>query len=78
MALDSRQVELAVLLEVVDLHPAHLAPAELVLRLSGDRNEGDELRNAIRELEGSGLLRCIGGTIGPTDAALHAVRLLTL
>jgi hypothetical protein len=78
MALDPKQVELAVLLEVIEVDPDHLTPAELVLRLSGERDKGEELRNAIRELKGSGLLRCVGDTIAPTDAALHAAALLTL
>jgi hypothetical protein len=37
MALDPKQVEVAVLLEVVELHPDHLTPDELVLRMSGER-----------------------------------------
>ena len=78
MALDPKQVELAVLLEVVELDPDHLTPDELVLRLSGQRDEEEELRNAIRGLEGSGLLRDIGDAVAPTDAALHAAALLTL
>jgi hypothetical protein len=78
MALDPKQVELAVLLEVVELHPNHLAPDELVLRLSGKRDEEEELRDAIRGLKGSGLFRDIEDVVAPTDAALHAAALLTL
>jgi hypothetical protein len=78
MALDPKQVELAVLLEVVELHPDHLTPGELVMKLSGERDEKEELRDAIRSLEDSGLLRCIGDAVAPTDAAVHATALLTL
>jgi hypothetical protein len=78
MALDPKQVELAVLLEVVELHPDHLTPAELVLRMSEGRDEEEELRGAIRELEGSGLLRCTENAIAPTAAAIRAAALLTL
>jgi hypothetical protein len=78
MALNPKQVELAVLLEVTELHPNHLTPAELVLRLSGERDEEKQLEDAIRELKSSGLLRCIGGAVAPTDAALRAAALLTL
>lgn len=78
MALDPKQVELAVLLVVTELHPDHLTPAELVLRMSGERDEEEELRDAIRGLRSSGLLWCIGDAVAPTDAALHATALLTL
>jgi hypothetical protein len=78
MSLDPRQVELAVLHEVIDLHPEHLTPAGLVLKMSGERDEEKEIREAIRELEGSGLLRSDDGVIAPTDAALRAHALFTL
>lgn len=77
MALNPRQVELAVLLEVIDL-PNHLTPAELILRLSGERNEEKQLEEAIRGLKTSDLLRCIGNTVAPTDAAVRAAELLML
>jgi hypothetical protein len=72
------QVELAVLMVVVELHPDHLTPSELVLKISGKRDEGAELADAIRELRGSGLLRFVGDVVAPTHAALQAVTLLTL
>lgn len=78
MALDPKQVELAVLHEVIELHPDHLTPTELILRMSGERDEDEELRHAIRELKGSGLLRYVGGVVAPTHAALRAHALLTL
>lgn len=78
MGLDPKQVELVVLLEVVELHPDHLPPDALILKLSGKRDEANELRDAIRGLEGSGLLRNSGNAVAPTDAALRAAALLTL
>lgn len=78
MALDPRQVELAVLNEIIDLHPDHLTPSELVLKMSGKRDEEAELREAIRELEGSGLIRYSEDAVTPTTAALRAHALLTL
>jgi hypothetical protein len=78
MALDPKQVELAVLLEVVELHPNHLTSAELVVKLSGERDEQEELKAAIRRLKDSGLLRGTGDVVAPTDAALRAAAILTL
>lgn len=75
VALDQKQVERAVLEEVIDLHPDHLTPSELVLKMSGERDEDEELRDAIRDLEGSGLVRRIGGVVAPTHAALRAATL---
>jgi hypothetical protein len=78
MALDPRQVEAAVLNEVIELHPDHLTPSELVSKLSGERDEEVELRDAIRELKNSGLVQYSGDAVAPTPAALHAHALLTL
>ena len=74
---DPERVELVVLQEIVDLHPDHLSPAELVLKLSGERDEAEEIREAIGELKASGLCRSIGEVVIPTHAALRAVALLT-
>lgn len=78
MPLDVAQVELAVLNEVIELHPDHLTPSELVLKMAGDRCEDEEIRDAIRELKGSSLLRYIGEVVAPTHAALRASALFTL
>lgn len=78
MALDPRQVELAVLHEVIELHPDHLTPSELVRRMSGERDEEAELRDAIRELKGSGLVQYSDDALAPTPAALRAHALLTI
>jgi hypothetical protein len=78
MPLDPRQIELAVLIEVIELHPDHLTPEELVLRLSGKRNEEEELNSAIRGLKDAGLLRDAGDAVAPTGAALCAAVLFML
>jgi hypothetical protein len=78
MALNPRQVELVVLLEVVELRPKHLTPGELVLRLSGKRDEGKQLEEAIRGLKNSDLLRCTEDAVAPTDAGVRTAELLTL
>lgn len=77
MSFDPMQVEVAVLLEVIALHPDHLlTTSELIRKMSGERDEDRELRDAIRELKGSGLLRSIGEVLAPTHAALRAHTLL--
>jgi hypothetical protein len=78
MALDPRQVEVAVLNEIIDLHPDHLTPSALVQKMTGGRDEEAELRDAIRELKSSDLVQCSGDALVPTPAALHAHALLTL
>ena len=78
MALDPRQVEAAVLNEIIDLHPNHLTPSALVLKMTGRRDEEAELKDAIRELKASGLVQYSDDTVAPTPAALHAHALLTL
>lgn len=78
MVLDPRQFEFVALIEIVELHPSHLTPDELISRLSGRRDEKKELTAAIRKLKGSGLLRYSGDAVAPTHAALHAAELFTL
>ncbi len=78
MALDPRQVELAVLLHVVELHPSHQTRSELVDEMSGGRDEGEQLRYAINALREFDLLQEDRGFIEATQAALHAVAILTL
>lgn len=79
MALDPRQVELAVLNQVIDFHPKHLESVELVRLMSGVRGEEREIERALFGLEGAGLLcREDDGRVTPTRAALHAQALFTL
>lgn len=61
-----------VLSRVLDLHPTHLSIPALVRDLEGS---GDAYERAIRDLTGAGLLRCPGGVVEPTEAALHSERL---
>lgn len=61
-----------VLSRILDLHPTHLPIPALVRDLEGS---GDTYERAIRDLTGAGLLRCPGGVVEPTEAALHFERL---
>lgn len=78
MSLDAKQIERAVLETIVGLHPDHLTPPELVLRVAGahDPSEKETILHAIRDLRRSGLLRYIGDVVVPTHAALRASALL--
>jgi hypothetical protein len=78
MSLDVKQIERAVLEMVVNLHPDHLTPSELVLKVAGDRDpsEGKAILRAVHDLRRSGLLRLIGDVVAPTHAALRAAALL--
>ena len=77
MPLDPWQVEAALLVEVIELAPEHLTPSQLVRHMSGKRDEGEELKAAIRGLKDVGFLKCIDGVVVPTRAAVHAHKLLT-
>jgi hypothetical protein len=59
----------AVLSHVLDLHPTHLPIPDLIRDLSEGSDEAYE--RAIRDLTSVGLLRCPGGVVEPTRAALH-------
>ncbi len=77
MSFDQQQVERGVLEVVIELHPDHLTLSELVLKMAGERDESEEIRHAIRDLKGCGLLRFTGEVVEPTHAALCAFALLT-
>ena len=77
MSFDQQQVERAVLEVVIELHPDHLTPSELVLKVAGERDESEEIRHAIHDLKGCGLFRFTGEVVEPTHAALRAFALLT-
>jgi hypothetical protein len=75
-------VEAALLAEVVDLHPARLTVHELSLKVAADphdRREIETITDGVRELRRCGLLRYRNDdeVVEPTQAALHAVELLT-
>jgi len=57
-----------VLSRALDLHPNHLPIPGLVKDLEGSDNAYER---AIRDLTGVGLLRCPGGIVEPTEAALR-------
>jgi hypothetical protein len=66
--------ESAVLLRVLDLHPAQLTLSELVRDVGGEVAEfrqRDAIERAVRELTGAGLLHRQGEFVLPTRAALR-------
>jgi hypothetical protein len=62
-----------VLSYVLDQHPVHPSIPALVRDLAEDASDAYE--RAIRDLTAAGLLRCPGGIVEPTEAALHFDRL---
>jgi len=58
---------------VLDQHPVHPSIPALVRDLAEDASDAYE--RAIRDLTGVGLLRCPGGIVYPTEAALRFERL---
>jgi hypothetical protein len=73
-------VEHGVLTTVLDLHPQHLTAQELVRKVAGDRDgsEGESIRQAIRDLRASQVLRYTGSVVEPTHAAVRTAELLAL
>jgi len=73
------QIERAVLEMVFELHPDQLTTDELVLKVAGHRDptEPNNIRDAIRDLISSGLLRNIDEVVAPTHAALRTAALLS-
>jgi hypothetical protein len=76
------ELERTVLTEVIELHPELLTIPELILRVARhpeDEATKERVRNAIRDLRRSGLLRYRGDdeVVEPTHAALRAFDLLT-
>jgi hypothetical protein len=68
-----------VLMHVLALHPMHLIVPDLVRELTKDSKEfaeSDNVERALRELTGLGLLRCPGGLVTPTHAALRFIEIL--
>lgn len=66
--------ESAVLLRVLDLHPAQLTLPELIRDVGGEGAEfrqRDAIERATRELTGAGLLHRQGEFVLPTRAALR-------
>jgi hypothetical protein len=76
---ETANTERAALAFVLDEHPNRLTIPEVSLAMNarpgGGFESGDAVERAIRELVGAGLLRCEGGYVVPTRAALHFHRL---
>lgn len=71
--------ESAVLLRVLDLHPAQVTVAELVRDIGGEQAgfaERDSIERAVRDLDGAGLLHRNEDFVLPTRAALRFNELL--
>jgi hypothetical protein len=69
-----RKAEWAVLAFLLDEHPDTLTVAEVSWGLNEGAQEfetEDAIERAVRELVGAGLLRCDGGFVLPTRAALY-------
>lgn len=68
-----------VLTHVLAVQPAQLIVPELVREIGAgvaEFAEGDALERAVRDLTGLGLLRCPGGIVVPTRAAIRFNELL--
>ena len=68
-----------VLTHVLAVHPAQLIVPELVREINAgiaEFAEYDRMERAVRDLTGLGLLRCPGGIVMPTRAAIRFNELL--
>lgn len=76
--LDDEQLEHAVLMEIIDLHPNHPTFDELYLVLSHSRRElrGHAIEDSLWSLRRFGLVRENGKVLEPTLAALHAAEVM--
>lgn len=72
------QIERVILEIVVELHPDHLTPPELVREVAGERDEREEVTKAIRDLKEVRLLEDVDTAVVPTAAAIRSVTILTL
>lgn len=73
------KVERAALAFLIDRHPDRLTIPQVSRAMNakpgGGSEPGDAVERAIRELVGAGLVRCEGGYVVPTGAALYFHRL---
>jgi hypothetical protein len=69
-----QRLEVAILTEVVGLHPERLTRDELTLRMADGPGEADRVAVAdrLQELKRDGLIRVNGEVVEPTRAALRA------
>jgi hypothetical protein len=71
--------ELAVLQQVLALHPIQITVAELIREVGGnlsDFAQRDAIERAVRDLVGAGLLHRLDSFVLPTRAALRFYELL--
>jgi hypothetical protein len=74
-------VESVILQVAAELHPEHLTPTDLALKIVGDPDDSRELETAVQAIRN--LRKCNlfsardDETVEPTAAALRAVALLT-
>jgi hypothetical protein len=70
---ENQLLEHGVLTLILTLHPEHLTTDELVLKVAGDQEPppDESIRQAIRSLKGSGLLRRVEDVVQPTHAAVR-------
>lgn len=79
--MEDSATELAVLQQVLALHPTAITLAELVREINGDAGEfagRDAIERAVRDLSGAGLLHHNEPFVLPTRAALRFDQLLDL
>lgn len=78
MPLDDEQLEHAVFIEIVALHPIHPTLGELHLALSDSRAELGihAVEDSLWSLRRFGLIRENGKVLEPTLAALHAAEVI--
>jgi hypothetical protein len=75
---EDAKVERAALAFLLNEHPNRLTLPEVSWAINSRDEEfaaGDAVERAVRELVGAGLLRCEGGFVVPTRAALYFWRL---
>lgn len=73
------QIERAVLVDVLDHHPARLTLAELTRTLEDEETDPEAIGQAIGALSKAGLLHSTDADfVSPTRAAVHLSELLTI
>ncbi|HEX3173044.1 MAG TPA: hypothetical protein VHQ43_02350 [Solirubrobacterales bacterium] len=73
-----RLIQQGLLVTILGLHPEHLTADELVLKMATgpDPGEREAIKQAIRDLSRSGLLRSPDGVVEPTHAAVRTDEVL--
>jgi hypothetical protein len=78
---DPEVLERAIIEKALYLHPQHLTREEFVRKMTvgpDDPGRGNDVTEAVGELERSGLLRDHAGTVVPTHAAVRFAELFEL